>query len=92
MRRLHLVIQGRVQGVCYRAYTQDKARALGLSGQVRNRRDGSVELTAEGEEPTLKALLEWCWSGPPWARVESIHADWDEAHGEFSGFDISPTV
>ena len=92
MRRLHLKIQGRVQGVCYRAYTQDKARALGVKGQVRNLRDGSVELLAEAEEPTLKELLDWCWNGPPWARVEDIDAEWDEARGEFTGFDITPTA
>lgn len=92
MRRLHLVIHGRVQGVCFRAYARDKAIALGLSGLVRNRRDGTVELMAEGEDPSLQDLLGWCWNGPPWARVEHIDADWDEANGEFSGFDISPTA
>ena len=87
-RRLHLVIKGVVQGVCYRLHTQREAQRLGLRGWVRNLRDGSVELTAEGPEPELEALGAWCGQGPPAARVSSLEPRWSEASGEFTGFEI----
>ncbi|MFH2007125.1 MAG: acylphosphatase [bacterium] len=91
MERLHLRIRGRVQGVCYRAYASDKARALGLSGEVRNRSDGSVELIADGGRPTLQALLDWCWQGSPAAQVDAIDAAWSDATGEQVGFHVKAT-
>ena len=69
---LHLRIVGRVQGVFYRASARDKALSLGLRGWVRNRRDGSVELYADGEEPALSRLRSWCGEGPPSARVDVV--------------------
>ncbi len=89
--RLHLNIQGRVQGVCYRMYTQDQARALGVRGWVRNRRDGSVELVAEGDDAALQGLLHWCWQGSPSAHVTRIDDRWQDATGEFSDFVVAPT-
>jgi len=91
LRRLQLRIRGRVQGVCYRAYASDKAQALGLSGEVRNRVDGSVELIAEGEQPVLQALLDWCWQGSPWAQVDAIDTDWSNVAGEHAGFQVKAT-
>ena len=67
-----LRIHGRVQGVCYRATTRDQARGLGLSGWVRNRHDGTVELWAEGPDAALDALEAWCHDGPPAARVTQV--------------------
>ncbi len=90
-KRLHLRIYGRVQGVAYRAYTQDQARELGLTGWVRNRRDGSVELEAEGSPEALQRLLDWCFKGAPAARVESIEDTWGEASGEHTDFVVAPT-
>jgi acylphosphatase len=88
MTRVHARIRGRVQGVAFRAYTQDEAERLGLSGWVRNREDGSVELWAEGDETALRTLIAWCKHGPPAARVESVDADWGEAEGKSAGFHI----
>lgn len=68
----HFLVSGRVQGVFYRAATQEKARGLGLTGWVRNRPDGGVELVACGTETELDALERWLWQGPPAARVESV--------------------
>ena len=90
-KRLHLSIRGRVQGVCYRAYTRDKARGLDATGWVRNRLDGSVELVAEGEAESLQGLLDWCWQGSPWAQVDGIDDRWEEATGEFTDFVVAPT-
>lgn len=64
---LHAVVHGRVQGVFFRASTQKKARALGLTGWVRNLPDGTVEVLAVGPRPALEALLAWLHEGPPLA-------------------------
>lgn len=71
----HLTVTGRVQGVAYRAWTVGTAADLGLAGWVRNRRDGSVEITARGEPAALDALAERCRRGPPLARVDSVTAN-----------------
>ena len=55
-KRVHLVVRGRVQGVFFRAATQREARRLGLTGWVKNRTDGSIEMLAEGEEEAVKEL------------------------------------
>jgi acylphosphatase len=65
-------IEGRVQGVFYRAWTEDTARALGLDGFVRNREDGSVEAVFSGPPDAVAAMLERCKDGPPDARVTAV--------------------
>jgi acylphosphatase len=70
-----LVVSGEVQGVFYRAATQATARRLGLSGWVRNRDDGTVELVACGEEAALAELEAWLWRGPPAARVRAVEPE-----------------
>lgn len=87
-KRVHLRITGIVQGVFFRAYTRDKARSLGLSGWVRNRADGSVEVVAEGPEDEIKQLVAWCDQGSPSSRVERVECGWEEACGEFEGFSV----
>jgi acylphosphatase len=67
-----MVITGRVQGVGFRAFVVEAARGLGLGGWVRNRRDGSVELHAEGEAAALEALRAACGRGPLLARVDRV--------------------
>ena len=84
-------IYGRVQGVFFRNWTVDQAQALGLTGWVRNRRDGSVELLVFGPAEAVEALIERCREGPPAARVERI--DLEEAEGEApEGFGKAPAV
>jgi len=85
--RLEARISGRVQGVFYRAGTERTARALRLTGWVRNRSDGAVELVAEGPRPACDSLLEYCRVGPPAARVEHIETSWGEAAGTFEAFE-----
>jgi acylphosphatase len=65
-------VVGEVQGVGYRAATQRRATDLGLSGWVRNRADGDVELEAEGGLQALHDLRLWCEKGPPLARVRRV--------------------
>ena len=71
-KRIHLVVRGRVQGVYFRASAQREARQLGLTGWVKNRNDGAVELVAEGEEDQVKDLLAWAQSGPATAPADRI--------------------
>lgn len=82
-------MNGRVQGVCFRMYAQDRARGLGLTGWVRNRPDGSVEIVAEGDRERLAELEQWCAEGPAHARVTKLTSDFQPASGEFSNFRIS---
>ncbi len=86
--RLHIFVFGRVQGVFFRANTRDKALGLGLAGWVRNVRDGSVEIMAEGEKEILEELLEWCSEGPASASVSKVEHEWLESRDEFSDFRI----
>ena len=87
-RRVELVVVGRVQGVCYRASTQEKAATLGLIGTVQNQSDGSVRVIAEGEQDALEALTEWCRQGPPFARVDDLSVQFSDAVGGFTEFTI----
>ena len=68
----HLVIHGRVQGVFYRGWAVQTARALGLAGWVRNRRDGTVEAVVQGDEQSVESFIERAKEGPPAAQVEGI--------------------
>ncbi|MCA9695790.1 MAG: acylphosphatase [Myxococcales bacterium] len=70
--RVRAQIRGRVQGVWYRRSAQLRAQALGLTGWVRNRPDGSVELWAEGPRAALDELVAWCWEGPANAHVDDV--------------------
>lgn len=88
VKRLHLTIHGRVQGVCFRATAAEEARRLGLTGWVRNLREGTVELIAEGKVSALQQLLAWCRHGPPPAHVTRVEETWDAATGEFPEFAI----
>lgn len=71
-RAVRLVIRGRVQGVGFRAWLAGEARGLGLSGWVRNRRDGTVEAVVAGPAEAVAELLEDCADGPPFATVEHV--------------------
>jgi acylphosphatase len=81
MRRVSLVITGRVQGVFYRRETQREARKLGLAGFVKNEPDGSVRAEAEGDEKQVGALIRWCRRGPENARVEEVRVSEIPPHG-----------
>lgn len=67
-----LNIYGRVQGVGFRFYTQKKATGLKLAGYVKNMPDGSVYIEAEGQAELLEMFVNWCESGPSWARVTKV--------------------
>lgn len=86
--KVHLRIQGRVQGVFFRASAMDKARALGLTGWVRNNPDGSVEVVAEGPREVVEELVAWSYQGPRHAVVTSVEVDWEPYLDEYTDFTI----
>lgn len=85
-KRIQLLIRGRVQGVYFRAAAMREARRLGITGWVRNRPDGCVELLAEGEEDAIKELSSWANHGPSSARVDHVDVRWRGYTGEFPEF------
>jgi acylphosphatase len=72
VKAVSLIVHGRVQGVFYRDWTARTARALGLSGWVGNRTDGTVSAFVQGSESAVAQMLEQMREGPPTARVERI--------------------
>lgn len=71
-RRVHVIVAGKVQGVYYRASTQEQAQTLGLTGWVRNLPDGDVEFEAQGTQEQLDKLIEWARRGPARAQVTKL--------------------
>jgi len=69
---VHLVVHGRVQGVGYRAFVEREARSRGLTGWVRNCRDGTVEALLAGDAPLVEDMVAACRRGPFSARVDAI--------------------
>ena len=84
--RVHVLIEGRVQGVCFRAFTRDEARARGLTGWVRNLPDGRVEALFEGDQRLLEEMLAWCRQGPRYSYVDHVEADWQPYRGDLAEF------
>lgn len=70
--RAHVFVSGRVQGVFFRSETKCEAKRRGVTGWVRNLPDGRVEAVFEGEEKSVKELIEFCKRGPPGARVSNV--------------------
>jgi acylphosphatase len=92
IRTVHAIITGRVQGVGYRAWVAQEAGARGLSGWVRNRRDGSVEAVFSGEISIVDAMTAACRSGPRMACVENVTVADSLADGDLRGFRILATA
>ncbi len=80
-------VYGRVQGVWFRASTQNKARELAVKGWVRNASDGCVEIHAEGSDASLDEFVLWCRQGPPAAKVSNLKID-SVTLENFSTFEI----
>lgn len=84
----HYVVSGRVQGVGFRWFTVDAATREGLAGWVRNRADGAVEVTADGDAESLSRFEAALWRGPSRARVEDVQVSDTEPLGAIDGFSI----
>ena len=88
MPTLHLLIQGKVQGVFYRASAKEMASCLGLTGWVKNTREGDVEIIATGNTGPLDQFRKWCHKGPPDARVSQVVERYLEEEQACNGFSI----
>jgi acylphosphatase len=88
----HLQISGRVQGVGFRYSMQREAARLGLTGWVRNRRDGSVEALVQGDEAAVARLTEWARRGPAGAHVAELRVASAEPDVLLAGFEQRPTI
>jgi len=88
MKRVHVTISGRVQGVFFRGATEQTANNLNLTGWVRNREDGRVEAVFEGEGPDVDKMITWCQTGPPTARVHHVETIEEPYAGNLRGFEI----
>jgi acylphosphatase len=87
--RVEVRIEGRVQGVSFRAYAREEARRLGLTGWVKNEPDGAVSAVAEGPREALERFVLWCHRGSPHAVVTGVDAGFGPARGETDTFEIS---
>lgn len=83
---LRLTIHGHVQGVCFRDSMRREAQRLEVAGWVRNRNDGSVEATVQGEPTAVDAIVRWAYQGPQLAQVECIDIEPDD--GNYTHFEI----
>lgn len=89
LRRVHLNVSGRVQGVFFRSNTQEQAQQRGLSGWVRNTRDGRVEAEVQGAPDAVEQLIDECRTGPPAAQVDEVNVDDIEAVADEQGFEVA---
>ena len=87
MRRVHVRIRGRVQGVFFRAEARVRAESLGLAGWIRNAPDGSVEAVFEGDEERVQSIVDWCRRGPSGASVDDVEVELEEPTAE-TGFSV----
>jgi acylphosphatase len=85
-----LLIHGRVQGVAYRDSMRIRADELGVTGWVRNRRDGTVEAMVQGTHEAVDAIIAWANWGPPAAKVTKVEIE--DGIGDFQSFDVAPTA
>ncbi len=88
IKRFHLIISGRVQGVSYRMSAWERARQLGLSGWVRNLNDGRVEMIIEGDTSLLKQMTDWAGQGPRFASVTNVDVSEEKVSGDLEDFEI----
>ncbi len=87
--RKRVFVSGLVQGVAFRAYTQQAAKRAGVTGHVRNLPDGRVEAVFEGEPSRVESMVDWCRQGPPSSRVENVEVQDEPATGEFRDFEVT---
>ena len=86
--KAHVFVSGRVQGVFFRSEAELQAKALNVTGWIRNLADGRVEAVFEGEETNVRQLVDFCKRGPPGASVRNAKAVWQTYTGEFDRFEV----
>ncbi|MFZ2630756.1 MAG: acylphosphatase [Desulfosalsimonadaceae bacterium] len=85
---VHVIVSGRVQGVCFRMETLKAAVRMNVTGWVKNRRDGAVEAVFEGASENVDALVNWCKRGPGMASVSGVAVRDLDYTGEYADFSI----
>jgi acylphosphatase len=88
MKTIHLVVNGRVQGVYFRAFTKKRAIKFGITGFVCNVENGDVEIVAQAEQESLDSFINWCHEGPLMAKVENVNVKEYSTTEHFSQFEI----
>jgi acylphosphatase len=88
MRKVKILVSGRVQGVYFRLFTQNKAKHFAVKGTVRNLPDGRVEIIAEAEPIIIDKFIQWCRKGPVTARVDHVEVTELEPDEALTSFDI----
>ncbi len=88
LKRIHIFVTGRVQGVFFRQSTRVMAVKNNVNGWVRNLDDGRVEIVAEGEESNINSLEDWCKTGPANSRVDEFELSEENSTGEFENFEV----
>jgi acylphosphatase len=86
--RSHVIVSGKVQGVCFRMETKRVAESYNVSGWVRNNRNGTVEAVFEGEKKDVTSVVEWCKKGPSHSNVSRVDIAEENYTGEFRKFEI----
>ena len=86
--RVHVIVEGRVQGVGFRAFVVDQANRLGVKGWVRNQWNGTVEVVAEGDHAVLEKMIVALREGPRASYVKNLDLEWQTATGEFYQFSM----
>lgn len=87
-KRAELEIQGKVQGVFFRASMREQARARGLGGWVKNMPDGTVEAVVEGPREEVEDLIDWAKEGPSAAQVDNVMVEWKSNSGDHQTFEV----
>ena len=88
MRRVKILVSGRVQGVYFRMFTQNKAKHFGIKGCAKNLPDGRVEIIAEGVHNSIENFIKWCRKGPITARVDNVEIIELESDEALTSFEI----
>jgi acylphosphatase len=88
---IHLIIEGRVQGVGFRYFIKDLANSLSITGWVRNLQEGKVEILAEGDKSDLQFLIDQARTGPRGSLVSNVHVEWLPPTGKHQFFMIAPS-
>lgn len=88
-RRVRVVIDGRVQGVFFRASLRDEATSRALAGWARNLPDGRLEAELQGSSDAVEALIAWCWQGPPQAHVTGVDVTELDVDPALTGFAVN---
>ena len=88
LRRVKILVSGRVQGVYFRMFTHNKAKQFGVKGHARNLPDGRVEIIAEADMSSIDNFIKWCHKGPVTARVDDVEITELEPDGVLTSFEI----